>query len=137
MKSVALAIAFAGILIVGAFVFSESGGGSDWENGGGSLENANANNVSVVDGKQIIEIRAKGGYQPRVSTARAGLPTILRFNTAGTFDCSSSVRIPNLGISKILPQSGATDIDLGNPTLGTLVGSCGMGMYPFEIEFES
>ncbi len=98
---------------------------------------ANANNVSMVDGKQIVEIRAKGGYQPRVSTAKAGLPTILRFNTAGTFDCSAAVRIPSLDISKILPQSGATDINLGNPKFGTLSGSCGMGMYPFEIKFES
>ncbi|MDO8579411.1 MAG: hypothetical protein Q7R72_00885 [bacterium] len=131
MKLIAISIIVAGILIAGTFVFF----GNKNRDIDGTL--ANANNVSIVDGKQIIEIRARGGYQPRVSTARAGLPTILRFNTAGTFDCSSSVRIPSLGISKMLPQSGATDIDLGNPILGTLVGSCGMGMYPFEIEFGS
>ena len=96
-----------------------------------------ANNVSIVDGKQIIEIRAKGGYQPRKSIAKAGMPTILRFNTTGTFDCSSSVRIPSLNISKGLPQSGSTDIDIGIGNLGALQGSCGMGMYPFEIEFRS
>jgi plastocyanin domain-containing protein len=94
-----------------------------------------ANNVSVVDGKQIIEIHAKGGYQPRKSIAKADMPTIIRFNTSGTFDCSSFIRIPSLNISKPLPQSGATDIDIGNSKLGTLQGSCGMGMYPFEIEF--
>jgi plastocyanin domain-containing protein len=93
-------------------------------------------NVSIVDGKQIIEIRAKGGYQPRKSMAKAGIPTILRFNTSGTFDCSSSVRIPSMNVSKSLPQSGSTDIDIGEGKLGTLQGSCGMGMYPFEIEFK-
>ena len=95
-----------------------------------------ANNVSVVDGKQIIEISAKGGYQPRKSIAKAGIPTIIRFNTKGTFDCSSAVRIPSLNISKSLPQSGATEIDIGEGKLGTLQGSCGMGMYRFDIEFQ-
>jgi plastocyanin domain-containing protein len=95
------------------------------------------NNVSVVDGKQIIEITAKGGYQPRKSVAKAGIPTVIRFNTSGTFDCSSSIRIPSLGISKILPQTGSTDIDIGSPTVATLKGTCGMGMYPFEVDFQS
>jgi len=99
-------------------------------------EEVAGNNVSIVDGVQIIEIRAKGGYQPRVSVAKAGIPTILRFNTKGTFDCSSAVRIPSLDIEKILPPSGATDITLGEQGAGTLQGSCGMGMYPFEIEFQ-
>ncbi len=100
-------------------------------------EEVAGNNVTIVDGVQIIEIRAKGGYQPRVSVAQAGIPTILRFNTKGTFDCSSAVRIPSLDIEKILPPSGATDITLGEQETGTLQGTCGMGMYPFEIEFQS
>lgn len=98
---------------------------------------ADVNNVTIVDGKQIVEINAKGGYQPRKSVAKAGIPTVIRFNTRGTFDCSSSVRIPSLNISKILPQSGSTDIDIGSPQLSNLQGSCGMGMYPFEIDFQS
>jgi len=123
--SIILAVAFIG----GAFMLTR--------NGGEAGQVVNENNVSIVDGKQIIEIRAKGGYQPRKSIAKVGLPTILRFNTSGTFDCSSSVRIPSMNISKALPQSGSTDIDIGNGKLGTLQGSCGMGMYPFEIEFQS
>ena len=85
---------------------------------------------------QVIEIQAKGGYTPRVSVAKAGVPTILRLNTNGTFDCSSSVRIPSMNIFKSLPQSGTTDIDLGVQKTGTLQGMCGMGMYPFEINFQ-
>ncbi len=95
----------------------------------------NANNVSIVDGKQIVEIKARGGYQPTVSKATAGIPTILRFNTNGTFDCSASVRIPSMDISKVLPQSGSTDIDIGTQQIATLDGTCGMGMYPFQIKF--
>jgi len=133
MKSITTSIIVAIVLIGGTFLFSRNGG----VNGGRDvISNVPANNVSVVDGKQIIEISAKGGYQPRKSTAKLGIPTVLRFNTNGTFDCSSVVRIPSMNISKILPQSGATDIDLGSPMAGLLKGSCGMGMYPFEIDFQ-
>ena len=95
------------------------------------------NNVSIVNNVQIIELQAKGGYTPRVSKALAGIPTILRINTNGTFDCSSSVRIPTMNIFKSLPQSGTTDIDLGTQKVGKLQGTCGMGMYPFEINFSN
>lgn len=94
-------------------------------------------NVEVKDGIQYINITARGGYTPRKSIAKSGIPTVLRFNTNGTFDCSSSIRIPSMNISKMLPQSGSTDIDLGNPQLGTFQGTCGMGMYSFEVEFQS
>jgi plastocyanin domain-containing protein len=94
------------------------------------------NNVNIIDGKQIIEINVKGGYSPQKSFAQAGIPTLLLFNTNGTFDCSASVRIPSMNISKLLPQTGKTEIDIGTPIAETFKGSCGMGMYPFEIEFK-
>ena len=129
MKSTAFAIVVAGALIAGAVFFT--GVSSN------TTDTGPANNVSIVDGKQIVEIRPRAGYQPRVSPAKAGLPTILRFQTNGTFDCSSSVRIPSLGISKLLPQTGTTDIDLGLAQAGKLQGMCGMGMYFFEVNFNS
>jgi plastocyanin domain-containing protein len=92
--------------------------------------------VQVIDGKQVIAIRAKAGFTPRTIVATAGMPTTLRVTTKGTFDCSSSIRIPSLDVSKILPQTGTTDIDIGTPSKGLLQGSCGMGMYPFEIDFQ-
>src|SRR5574343_1074655 len=70
-------------------------------------------NVSMADGKQIITVRAKGGYTPRVSIAKAGIPTILKFDTQGTFDCSSAVVIPSMNVSQTLPPSGVTEIALG------------------------
>jgi plastocyanin domain-containing protein len=96
----------------------------------------NANNVSVVDGKQIIEIKAKGGFSPEHSFAKAGISTTLRVNTNGTLDCSSAIRIPEMNISRNLPISGTTDIDIGVQKVGTFQGTCGMGMYPFDIRFE-
>jgi len=101
-----------------------------------SSDTLSVNNVTIVDGKQIIEIKAKGGYVPTHSVAKAGIPTILRLDTNGTFDCSSSVRIPTMDISQNLPPSGTTDIDIGIPEIALLQGTCGMGMYPFEIEFQ-
>lgn len=126
-----VAIIIAGVIIGGAIMLTRGGGTSSTAQETGSVQN-----VSVVDGKQIIEIKAKGGYTPRVSIAKANIPTVLRFDTNGTFDCSASVRIPSMNITKILPQSGTTDIDLGTAKLGTLQGTCGMGMYPFEVEFQ-
>ena len=130
MKSISISILCAAALIVGAILISQRG-----SSGAPGAAASAGSNVSIVDGKQIIEIQARGGYQPRASSAKAGLPTIVRFETNGTFDCSASVRFPSLGISKFLPQTGATDIDIGTSTVSTLHGSCGMGMYPFEIDF--
>lgn len=103
-----------------------------------ALKEADApiNNVTIVDGTQIVEISAKGGYSPYKSVAKAGIPTIIRFDTKGTFDCSSAVRIPSMNISQTLPQTGSTDIDIGIQKVAILQGTCGMGMYPFEIDFQ-
>ena len=127
MKATIISLIFGLIIITGAVIYSNNG-----QNGSTSV---NVDNVRVENGKQIVEIRARGGYLPRRSIAKADIPTIIRINTSGTFDCSASVRIPSLGISKLLPQSGSTDIDIGQNKIGNLRGSCGMGMYPFEIEF--
>lgn len=130
MKPTTVSILVALVLIGGAFALTRKSGGT-------SPAVADANNVTIVDGKQIVEISAKGGYHPRKSIAKAGMPTIIRFDTNGTFDCSSSVRIPSMNITKSLPQTGTTDIDVGSQDVATLQGTCGMGMYPFEVSFQS
>lgn len=131
MKGTITSILVALVLIGGVFIFTKEGPKTT----GGNI--VSANNVSITNGVQIVEIKARGGYSPRTSTAKAGIPTILRFSTSGTFDCSSSVRIPSLDINKSLPISGLTDIKLENPQAGTLQGTCGMGMYPFEVVFQN
>lgn len=136
MKSTPISIIIAGLIIAGAIMFLKNIGNSSQTANENNNQIVNQNNVSVIDGKQIIEIKAKGGYSPSRSFAKAGLPTILRFDTSGTFDCSASIRIPSKDISQLLPQTGITDIDLGTTTLGTLNGTCGMGMYPFSVEFK-
>lgn len=129
MKPLPLAITVAALLILGSLLLTR--GSPDAQNA------PQANNVSIVDGQQIIDITAKGGYTPRRSTAKAGIPTILRFHTSGTFDCSSAVRIPSMGVSKNLPPTGTFDVVITNPQAGPLQGMCGMGMYPFQVNFEN
>ena len=126
MKPTVISILIVIILIGGAIFFS---------NKNDDLNN-NINNVGVVDGKQIIEINAKGGYFPRTTTAKAGMPTVIKVKTGGTFDCSSALTIPSLGYRTNLPSSGETLIDVSPQKVGAkLQGLCAMGMYNFSIEF--
>jgi plastocyanin domain-containing protein len=92
--------------------------------------------ASIVDGVQIVEIDAKGGYSPRITDAKAGIPTVLKVKTAGTFDCSSAIAIPSLGYRENLPSSGITEINIPPQKPGSKIqGLCAMGMYNFQIKF--
>lgn len=111
-------------------------GGSNSKNGTGSAGTQSAQNVEIKDGIQYVTIDAKAGYSPKVSTAKAGIPTKLIVKTNGTYDCSASLVIRSLGYQKILPQTGEDTIDIGTPKAGQpLQGVCGMGMYNFLINF--
>ena len=108
---------------------------------GGSKNNTetgeSAQNVEMRDGIQYITVNAKGGYSPKVSSAKAGIPTKLIVKTDGTYDCSASLVIRSVGFQKILAQTGEEVIDLGTPKAGQpLQGLCGMGMYSFVVEFK-
>lgn len=93
-------------------------------------------NVSIVDGKQIIEIKAKGGYAPRMTTAKANMPTVINVRTNGTFDCSSALTVPAVGFRAMLPASGVTPIEIPPQQTGaTIKGVCSMGMYNFAVNF--
>ena len=95
-----------------------------------------AQNVEIRDGVQYITIDAKGGYSPKISSAKADIPTKLVVKTNGTYDCSSSLVIKSIGYQKILAQTGEEIIDIGTPKAGVpLQGVCGMGMYNFSISF--
>lgn len=131
MKTTITSIILAGLLIGGAILLGGRGGA-----GGGAPDQA-ANNVSVVDGKQVIDITAKGGYSPRSTSAKADMPTVIRISTQGTFDCSSAVRIPALGFKKNLPASGTVEVEVPPQKAGSkLQGLCAMGMYNFSVSFD-
>lgn len=93
-------------------------------------------NAAIVDGKQIIQITAKGGYAPRITKAQANVPTVIQVQTNGTYDCSSALTIPAIGFRAMLPASGVTPIEVPPQQPGTIMkGVCSMGMYNFVINF--
>ena len=92
--------------------------------------------VEIRDGVQYVTINARGGYSPKVSQAKANVPTKLIVKTNGTYDCSLALVIRSIGYQKILSQTGEEIIDLGTPQTGTLQGICSMGMYSFVVNFE-
>ncbi len=94
-------------------------------------------NTEIKDGIQYITINVKGGYSPKISIAKAGIPTKLIMKTNGSYDCSLSLVIRSIGFQKILQKTGEEIIDIGTPKAGVpLKGICGMGMYSFEIQFQ-
>ena len=96
-----------------------------------------ASNISIINGRQIIDIGAKGGYLPRQTLAKANMPTAIKVKTNGTFDCSSAIAIPSLGYEASLPPTGETLIDVPpQPAGSTLRGLCAMGMYSFTVQFK-
>ena len=124
----ALSILIAGVFIGGAVMLTRGNGN---QNSAPSV-----NNVSVDGDKQIVEIVARGGYSPKVSLAKADVPTILRMHTQGSFDCSSAVAIPSIGYQANLPPSGVTDVIIPAQKSGTVLhGLCAMGMYHFQVQF--
>ena len=93
-------------------------------------------NVTIADGKQVVEILAKGTYQPRLTAAKANIPTTIKVYTLGTFDCTLALTIPSLGYRTMLPRTGETLIELPAQKEGTtLQGLCGMAMYNFLVMF--
>ena len=102
----------------------------------GGPDSQSAQNVEIKNGVQYIRVDAGGGYSPRTTTAKAGIPTKLIMKTSGVFDCSASLAIHSINYKNILPQTGETEIDIGSPKVGEpLQGVCGMGMYSFVINF--
>ncbi|MBI3888892.1 hypothetical protein HY311_03855 [Candidatus Nomurabacteria bacterium] len=128
-KNTLIAITVICVAIVAFIFISGIGTGNP---SGSAVENA-----QIKDGVQYVTINAGGGYSPRISSAKAGVPTKLIMKTNGIYDCSASLVINSIGYRKILPQTGETEIDIGTPQAGVpLRGVCGMGMYSFSVNFK-
>lgn len=131
-KTVSIIITLALVIGIGIIFV----GGSKSKNGANNSVTQSAQNTEIKDGVQYITVNAKGGYSPKISSAKAGIPTKLIVKTNGTYDCSASLVIRSLGFQKILSQTGEEVIDIGTPQAGQpLQGVCGMGMYNFLINF--
>jgi plastocyanin domain-containing protein len=126
MNKTALLIISIGLIIFIGIIFS------------GDSSSENKQNVEIKNGVQYITIDAKGGYSPRSTLAKAGIPTKLIVKTNSTYDCSAALMIRSVGFQKLLPQNGETEIDIGIPQAGKpLQGLCSMGMYSFTVDFQN
>ena len=135
MKPTIIAILIVVVLIGGAFVYSRNKNVSD-DTRKEEIKEVKSN-VSIVDGKQIITIDARGGYFPQMTIAKADMPTIIKVETKSTFDCSSALVIPDLNYQKNLPPTAVTEIEVPPQKAGEEIqGLCSMGMYSFQIKFE-
>jgi len=92
-------------------------------------------NIEIVVGTQYITINARGGYSPKVSDAKASIPTKLIIKTDETYDCSISLVIRSIDYQKILEVTGEEIIDMNEPEVGQILGMCSMGMYNFTVNF--
>lgn len=132
MKKTLILILITGIIITSTFLISLIKKENEE-----SVKSAATNTVTVENNIQIINVTAlSSGYSPSKITANSGLKTFLRVKSTNSYGCERSFRIPTLEISKILPQSGVTEFDLGIPKGGEkIVGTCSMGMYTLTINF--
>lgn len=128
-KSTIISIIVSVVLVVGTlYVVSDRP-----ESLGGDV--VQGQNVEMKDGVQYVTIFAQGGYSPRVTEVKGGLPTKLIVKTNGTYDCSAALVVRSAQFQKILQPAGEEIIDLGVPKSGENVqGVCGMGMYSFKIK---
>jgi plastocyanin domain-containing protein len=89
------------------------------------------------DGTQNLAVLANGGYFPLQFVAKAGVPSTLRVYTDRTYDCSRAFFLPDFNQKAALPVKGVKAFVLPAQKKGAvLFGTCGMGMYTFQIRFE-
>lgn len=136
MKNI-IAISVTAVVVIGVvvfFVMQKSNNGSVQQNTTQNISNA----VTTESDTQYINITAKGGYTPRNVTAKANTKTVIRITSAGAFDCSSSVVIPDLNYENYIQPQQTVEIPVPlEKTTGRLQGLCSMGMYNFAINFQS
>ncbi|MBI2021874.1 sulfite exporter TauE/SafE family protein [Candidatus Daviesbacteria bacterium] len=91
--------------------------------------------VKLIDGVQTASIKVMPtGYSPNFIRVKSGLPVKLNLATQGGLGCTSSFRIPKLGISRELYSKGSDSVEFTPQNKGKLTWTCSMGMYFGTIE---
>jgi plastocyanin domain-containing protein len=92
-----------------------------------------AQTAEQTGGVQQIEITVDGGYQPRVTQLKAGVPAKLVFNRKDPSACLEEILMPDFGVAQKLPHGQKTTIDIEDPKPGTYKYTCGMQMFSGEV----
>lgn len=133
-KTVSIIIA---LLIISGTMYLVFSNSNNTISDNSTATNTNAKNIEIKDGVQYVTIIAKGGYSPRTSSAKAGIPTKFVIKTNSTYDCSAALVIRSLNFRKMLNNTGEEIVDAGTPKTGDVIqGVCAMGMYSFTVSFK-
>ena len=104
--------------------------------GDDSIVNVNEN-VNIVDGKQIIDMKIVGlDYYPHKFTILQGVPVKWRIDGTQAQGCAQVITVPKLGITEFMPQNGIKTIEFMPEELGKIPFSCTMGMTTYGSAFE-
>lgn len=98
--------------------------------GGGSATEVSAN-VRLADGVQYVATtQVADGYEPADAVVVAGVPVVWQV-TSEALTCASWLRAPGLGDADgaVLEPGETTEFRFTPESEGTLIYSCGMGMY--------
>lgn len=90
--------------------------------------------AAAASGPQAFDIEVFNTDYKTPKAVRAGVPTVVTLVTDGTRGCTRGFVIPSLGIEKLLPESGRTELDLGVLEPGQLQFTCSMGMYGGSLD---
>jgi sulfite exporter TauE/SafE len=91
---------------------------------------------AVGDAQEVTINVGDHGYVPNNLIAVSGKPLKLVMVTDESYSCARAFTIPSLGIRKVLPVTGRTEIDIPSQSPGPLYFSCSMGMYTGVIQVE-
>jgi sulfite exporter TauE/SafE/copper chaperone CopZ len=125
-------LAFALVNVVGAVRILNPGLGRP----AASTQNviARSDNVSDDDGTQVLRtVQSGGGYEPATAAVYAGRPVRWEIESKG-LSCASSMNLEAMGLGYVNLQPGANVVEFTPNQVGTLVYTCGMGMFPASIE---
>jgi len=92
---------------------------------------------AVPDPEGTIAVRVYNtAYAPNLIRAPAGKELTLALVTNGTTGCTRSFVVPSLGLQRVLPESGTTQVTIPpRQASGELRFTCSMGMYSGYVRF--
>ncbi len=130
---VLVTILLVGSLVTGIKIYKANGSPTDIS---AQTSASTSSNVKMVNGKQQITIIASQGYNPKMTSAKAWIPSEIKIQGNNAYGCESAVRIPKLSYSKNLDPKWSDTVQVPAQKAGdTINGTCWMWMYNFQIKF--
>src|SRR3989344_5955646 len=87
-------------------------------------------------GQEITINVSSRGYSPANFSVKAGRVVTLDLITQNSRSCANDFNIPGLGVRKILPPTGITQVVFTPSKRGPLAFTCGMGMFTGPIDVQ-